>query len=297
MQCVRDLYLAVQPFFGFPMKKELQEIIELMSELYGKDIAGYSEAFIAKTVEKRLREISVGTIADYLHQLSGDAREAHRFCSSLNITYSEFFRNRFTFGLLEHVILPRLVQQKQKCHPPEIRVWSAGCAAGQEAYSLAILLDELVLARGLNVSFRIFGTDISVAELARARAGAYDVKAIGNVSMRHIHTYFIQKDETFEVVPELRDRIDFSFYDLMDRSSICPPSSIYGDFDIVICGNLLLYYREEIHQFVLDKLRQCLSDEGFFVTGEAERAIIEQAGGFSAVAPPAPVYQLTKRRI
>lgn len=270
------------------MNQELAEFVKVIGRACGRDVSLHDDAFLAKSLEKRLAATGGGTAAAYLDRLAGDPAEAEAFCRSLHVTYSEFFRNPLAFALLEALVLPSLAQERGEMGRPEIRVWSAGCAGGQEAYSIAILLDELV------APCRIFASDIVAAELDAARQGVYGAATMQNVRLRHLHNYFDKRGDSFIILPRLRERVDFSLYDLLDPRSTCPPASIYGDFDLVFCSNVLIYYRPEVRQAILDKLRCSLAPAGYLVTGEAERAIVEQAGGFAPVAPPAAVFQRTR---
>ena len=277
------------------MNTELAEIIRVMSQAHGRDISWYDESFLAQALEKRRAVTASQTAAAYLAYLAENSAEAAELCRSLHITYSEFFRDPLAFALLEHVILPRLVAEKSG--RAEIRIWSAGCAAGQEPYSVALLLDDLARAREQPIPHRIFATDQSEAELAAARQGVYAAAAVQNVRLRHLHDYFTQQGETYTISARLRDRLDFSIHDLLDLRFASPRVSIYGDFDIVFCSNLLFYYQPDIRQFILDQVYHALSPHGYLVTGAAETAIVERASGFQAVNWPAAVLQKTKPRV
>jgi chemotaxis protein methyltransferase CheR len=277
------------------MNTELDDVVRLISQTLGKDVSLYDRSFLTKSLEKRLQKASIETSVPYLRYLSENREEAEAFFRSLNIAYSEFFRGQLVFALLEQVILPGLIEEKEKSAHPEIRIWSAGCAAGQEAYSIAMLLDELAMNRGTDIPYRIFATDASEAELVSARKGVYDSSTVLNVRLRHIDSYFTRQGEAYVVAARLQDRIDFSLYDLLDDRSSCPPVSIFGDFDLILCCNLLFYYRQDMRQFILHKVCRCLAHKGYLVTGEAERGIVEQTQGFHAVAVPAAVFQRTDR--
>jgi len=256
---------------------------------HGFDLAVYDEAFLTRSLAKRMEATGHANLADYAAFLCADAAEAVALFRSLRISYSEFFRNHLGFAVLEEVVLPRLLSGGNR--RDEIRVWCAGCGAGQEAYSVAMLLDELISVRGSTASYRIFATDISEAALALARLGIYDASSMGNVRTKHLHAYFSQNGETFTVAKSLKERIEFSLYDLLDERTSSPPVSIFGDFDLVICSNLLFYYRTEMQERILGKVLRSLSTDGCLLTGEAERGIIAQTGGFVAPMPPAPVFQ------
>jgi chemotaxis methyl-accepting protein methylase len=276
------------------MNKEMQQVIRAMNGVH-KEISYYDESFLLKSLEKRLAATSCATIADYCQYLSVHGGEAEEFYRSLNITYSEFFRNPLTFDVLEQRILPALTDEKLELGRSEIRIWSAGCAAGQESYSVAILLEELISARKIPLSFRIFATDISDESLVSARCGVYDTTAVQNVKLKHFQSCFKSHNGSYSIDGRLKQKIEFSYYDLLDERSTCPSGSIYGDFDIVFCSNLLFYYTQETQQFILNKLCHSLSSGGYLVTGEAERAIVKRTG-LSEIFPMSAVYRKTNER-
>ena len=276
------------------MNNDLQQVIRAMSGMH-KEISYYDESFLLKSLEKRLAATSCATISDYCEYLSIHDGEAEEFYRSLNITYSEFFRNPLTFDVLEQRVLPALIEEKLELGRSEIRIWSAGCAAGQESYSVAIQLDELLTARKNPLSYRIFATDISEESLASARRGVYDAVAVQNVKLKHIQSCFESHNGSYSVDGRLKQKIEFSYYDLLDEQSTSPSGSIYGDFDIIFCSNLLFYYRPEIRQLILKKVCCALSSGGYLVTGEAERAIVERTSLFE-IFPMSAVYRKTNER-
>lgn len=292
----------------------LDLIVRAVAGSHGLDISSYDEGFLRTTLSKRLAATGLTTLAAYGGHLEKSASEAGLLFRSLHIDHSEFFRNPLTFAVLEQLILPRLVREKGQCGGGEIRVWSAGCAGGQEAWSLAMLLEDLagiqssveqasrllvpqqtgnrdgLPTSGGPVPYRIFATDLSDPDAARA--GVYSAEALGNVRLHHVTRYFSEQGESFSIVPRLRERVDFSTYDLLDSSSASPAASIYGGFDLILCCNVLFYYRPEARQRILDKVRRTLSPGGYFVTGEAEMAMVSGHKEFRAVLPPAAVFRM-----
>ncbi len=262
----------------------LDEITRVFAEAHGLDISRYDEAFLWKTISKRMAATGAETLADYGGKVAGNRAEAEMFFYALRIDHSEFFRNPLTFAVIAQLVLPGLAEAKKRSGD-EIRVWSAGCASGQEAWSLAILLEELAGP----VPYRIFATDL--ADPGLARAGVYGAEAVGNVRARHLREHFSRQGESFSVVPRLRARVDFSAYDLLDRSSASPAASIYGGFDLILCCNLLFYYCQEARHHILDKICHALSPGGYFVTGEVERAMVQGHKGLRAVMSPAAVFE------
>jgi len=268
----------------------MNEITAALRLRRGLDLSRYDESFLAQSIEKR-RKATIGeTPRDYLQRLITDDSEVEAFTHALHINYSEFFRNPLAFSVLEQLILPKLIMERTLSHQREIRIWSAGCAAGQEVWSVAILLDELLRLWETPLTYRILATDLSEADLQVARAGVYSPAALGNVRLRHLNGYFTRHGESYSLVDRLKARVDFSVYDLLDAGTTCPPISIYGAFDLVLCNNVLLYYSQETQRFLLEKFRHCLATGGYLMTGETERQIVENTGGFHAVAPPASVF-------
>lgn len=266
-------------------------LIAVMGEAHGLDVSPYADAFLASSLEKRRKATSHRTDAAYLAHLPEDRAEAEILFGTLRIAFSEFFRDPLAVALLERTILPALAKARARSGRGEIRVWSAGCATGQEAWSVAILLDDLATTLGRPVPHRIFATDRSTAELETAERATYSTEALANVRLRQLGSAFSRRGDAYTILPQLRERVDFSLYDLLDPGTSCPPASIYGDFDLILCCNVLLYYRSEAQRLVLDKARRSLAPGGYLITGETEQQIVERAGGFRAVAPATAVFR------
>lgn len=275
----------------------LDTIIHVLNSVHGLDISPFDETFVWKAVEKRCLELGLETDEVYGKYLAGCRAEAEVLFGSLHIGYTQFFRNPFAFDLLGQVLLPRQVSDRAKAGHSEFRVWSACCAAGQEAWSIAILLDEVTGAESCPLGYRIFATDLSEPDLTLARAGVYSADAVDNLRLRQLRRYFVRHDDSYAICQRLRDRVSFATYDLLDTSSGCPSGSIYGDFDLVFCCNLLFYYRPDIRRRILDKLCRALSPGGYFVTGEAEREIVLKCGSFDEVGFMTGVFQKGRNHI
>ena len=271
-------------------KAMLIEIVDLTSKTHGLDLSPFDETFFAKSLDKRLAATQAATQAAYAERLTHDYSEAVALLHSLKIVYSEFFRNQLAFALLEQQILPSLIEERQKSGSGEIRVWSAGCASGQEAWSVAILLAELTGGRESPVSYRIIATDLSESDLDLASCGVYSADAIGNVRSRHLREYFSRKGDSFTIAPRLRERVDFLPYDLLDENTTCPPESIFGNFDLVLCSNVLFYYRPEMQRLILSKVWRCLASGGHLLTDQSEQRIVTKACGFLCPTPPAALF-------
>jgi len=266
----------------------LAQIITVMQDAHGRDLSLFDETFLTKSLLRLLEATTLANWPAYADGLMQDYAEAEALYQSLHIDYSEFFRDPLVFALLEQVILPRLAQQSGQAG---LRVWSAGCAAGQEAWSIAILLEEQNAEREQPVPFRIFATDSVEAVLAEAREGIYDAAPMQQLRLKHLGKYFTVTGDRYRISPALKSRVDFSVFDLLAEGTTSPVAAIYGDFDLVFCCNLLFYYRPAVRQRILDRIVRALRPGGYCVTGAAEREIVARQPGLKAVAPPAAVFQ------
>ena len=258
------------------MRKKINELIEYLFLSHGIDLSGFDNAFIEKTVERRLDGHHGFTINDYVSFLKANEEEVIHLVDSMHISYSEFFRNPLTFSCLEMLVLPLLWTKKKYEKSSELRIWSAACASGQEAYSIAMLLDELKQKSDHKFSYRIFATDNNPAELAKAEKGIFGAATINNVIMRRLDAYFERSNDSFSVVASLKKQIDFSYFDLLTDHRACPTPSIFGNFDLVFCSNLLFYYKPAAQVQMLDKIANTMAPGAYLVTGETERDLLKK---------------------
>lgn len=256
------------------MNKGINDIIALLLETRGANISIYDEDFLIKSLNKRLIATGNDSYINYFDYLKEHKDESGKLLDSMLIGFSEFFRNPLTFAVLEQNILPSVIEKKMARKENDIRIWSAACAAGQEAYSLAIVLEELMENLNKNLTCRIFATDINEAELSDAQKGIYQMSSINKVSYKRIQKYFTPKDDHYIIDPKLRKYINFSAFNLLSQHGESPPESIYGDFDVIFCSNVLFYYKPEVQIRILERLSNNLIPGGYLITGEVERKIV-----------------------
>jgi chemotaxis protein methyltransferase CheR len=273
------------------MNQELNKIISVMQVKYGNDISIFDTSFLIKSVEKRIGVTRTSTITKYIDYLGTQSNEADLFFHSLFIPFSEFFRNPLTFALLEQVIIPELIQKKIKARHKEIRIWSAACAGGQEAYSIAMILEELLARTDEKLNYRIFATDLHEIHLTEARKGCYTETSLNQVSLRRINKWFTKKGNSFSIQPVLKEHVDFSVFDLLNQQMLSPPASIFGDFDLIFCANLLFYYTIGTREIIVRKINNCLAKGGLLITGETEREILMHHH-YQEVFPQSAIFQV-----
>lgn len=254
------------------------------------DLSVFETSFLERTIVSRMMLRSVESPDLYFEQLQEDHEELTELQRRLNNSYSEFFRNPLTFSCFEQVILPLCYEKKRANAEKEIRIWSAACASGQEAYSIAIVFDEQNKSRKEKLNCRIFATDFDEEELIAAREGIYPVSSLSKVMFQRMQTYFMPDGEYYQISRQLKDYVNFSNFDLLSDRGFCPAASIYGNFDVIFCCNLLFYYTPLIRNRILDKVRQCLASDGFLVSGETEREILKE-NGFREVIANSAIFQ------
>ncbi len=276
------------------MKINFPILIQQLEQQYGLDISIYDQTFLYKSIEKRIQAAQCDTFEDYLNLLEQDGGEVKHIYESLQVHFSEFFRDPMTFALLERMILPELIQKKNTSQQKEIRIWSAGCAAGQEAYSIAILFAEMIANTNQDLNYRIFGTDRDEKILETARKGSYSPSTLKNISLYRAQTWFTHQGEQYIVKSSLKEHIIFSNFDLLGDERSSPSASIFGDFDLVFCCNLLIYYQPQYREIILKKFARSLARNAYLVTGEAERAIAS-AYGFNEVFPYSAIFRARPR--
>jgi chemotaxis methyl-accepting protein methylase len=271
--------------------KGLKPILDYLLEERGFDFSGYRPAMLARRIGQRLTATSSKDFGDYLGCLQRNAPELDQLLDVLTINVSRFFRDTLTFELIADRILPAIIQEKTRMGDQALRVWSAGCALGEEPYSLAILIHELLRQEGLALNLHLFATDIDARALKEAERAIYPRTSVENIKHRLLTKYFTPEGASFRLLPEIRERVHFSLYDLLDKKHSVPPESIFGNFDLLLCRNLLIYFNIEYQEIIFERLYHSLAHHGYLVLGEAEAPILKYHQHFNRVFDFSPIYR------
>ena len=248
------------------MDDAVAEILAYLSRHIGEDFQSYSKTMAKKRVAERAGQLSLGMSA-YLRLLRAEPAEPATLARMLRIRFSSFFRDPLQFELLASVVVPG---QLRACRKELFRVWSAACACGEEAYSLAMILDEalpLVEAKPLVQSF---ATDIAEDALEAARRGRYLPDSLQGASLGRLGKYFVLCSPGYRVTDKIRGMVTFSRHDLLDPRTYVPPESLFGGFDLILCRNFLMYLDADAYRRVFDKLFRALNPGGVLLLGNAE---------------------------
>jgi two-component system CheB/CheR fusion protein len=240
---------------------DFEELLEYLKSNRGFDVTGYKRASLIRRVSTRMRAVQVDSFADYLDLLQVDPQEFTALFDTLLINVTGFFRDPPAWEALASEAIPQLLEQKPA--PEPIRVWSAGCASGEEAYTLAMLLAEAMGEEQMRERVKIYGTDVDEGALAIARHGTYSSKALGGVPEELRRHYFEQTGAGNVLRKDLRRTVIFGRHDVIHAAPI-------SHIDLLACRNTIMYLNSETQARVLARLHFALEDHGVLFLGKAE---------------------------
>ncbi|HEY8079211.1 MAG TPA: CheR family methyltransferase [Labilithrix sp.] len=241
----------------------LDRVLEIVRVRTGHDFASYKPGTIERRVERRLRANRLDDVAAYVRLLERDPDEAQKLFDDLLIGVTRFFRGPEVFEALAATALPALLAVRRGDRP--LRVWVPGCATGEEAYSLAMLLTECWEARGEREPLRlqIYGTDLDKEAITKARAGFYPASIAADVSPARLARFFIAEEGGYRVKKHLRQSLVFAVQNVVSD----PP---FTKIDLLSCRNVLIYLKPELQQKLLPLFFLALVPGGILVLGASE---------------------------
>jgi len=238
----------------------LQKIFILLRREVGHDFSHYKKNTVRRRIERRMAVNQIRELDAYVRYLQENAEEVRHLFREILISVTSFFRDPEAFQALEEQVIPRLVRE---AGDDDIRVWVPGCATGEEAYSIAILLREEMERSSKNPEVRIFATDIDIEAIAIARTGVYPNGIAADVSPARLDRFFSREDHAFRVDKIVRDLIIFAEQNVFGD----PP---FSDIDLISCRNLLIYVDTELQEKVLSLFHYALRPDGFLFLGTSE---------------------------
>jgi chemotaxis protein methyltransferase CheR len=273
----------------------LEEIDEMLNRLHSilghhsVDISILTPDFVVSCLSERF--LLTGTNANtYFTYCIEHPEEQNELLQSLTNSYSCFFRNPLSFALLEQLILPLFFDSKGNQEKREIRIWSAGCAAGQEAYSVAILIYTLLKDELQHTKVRIFATDISHLALDKAHAAIFDSHSVQKIRKEFLDEYFHKSGNSYKLNSEISRMVDFSYFNLLDPDAYSPSVSIFGGFDLIFCSNVLIYYKPEIQEQILNKIHKSMNKGALLICDDSEKQIVAKSSGFTPFFPLSAIF-------
>ena len=224
-------------------------------------------AFVSSRIVKRLTAKSIGSFYRYYRYLKqrGNEQEEEllQLLDALTINETSFFRNQPQFEVLEQVALPELIRDKAQSGESSLRIWSAGCSTGEEPYSIAISVLELLGGRAPSWDVRIYASDLSLSALERAATGIYSESKVQDIGRPRQRRFFESCPEGYRIKEEVKRLVIYDFHNLKHENGL-------GDLDIVFCRNVLIYFDPDEQQRVVGKLIRALRPGGYLFLGHSE---------------------------
>jgi len=260
----------------------LRRILAHIRVRTGHDFSKYKRSTVVRRIARRMQVNRTDVLNDYYEIIRDNPDEVRALLSDLLISVTNFFRDREAFEAFAK-LLPDIFKSKGPDQP--IRVWVAGCATGEEAYSVGMLLLEEAMLHVVRPHIQVFGTDLDVSALAAAREGRYQVAIEADVGEQRLRRFFSREGGYYRVRQELRDIILFALHDLLKD----PP---FSHIDLVSCRNVLIYLDRELQEQVCSTFHYALNPGGYLFLGAAETAE-NPAGLFRTINRHARTYQST----
>lgn len=251
--------------FSFPLSDindaALSKIHGLIKNSTPLDFSEYKQPTIIRRITRRMLARDVENIGDYIEILKSSPEEIEILSNDFLISVTTFFRNREAFEVISKKVIPDLVEQKLLVDI--LKVWVIGCATGEEAYSLAILIKEYLIEVKKDMEVKIFASDIDQEALNKASKGCYPESISKDVSERRLNLFFTKEGHEYKVKDAIRKMVIFAKQDIIHQ----PP---YGKIDLISCRNLMIYFNPTLQKKIFATINYCLNAEGYLFLGPSE---------------------------
>ena len=251
------------------------------------DFTGYKRSSLMRRVRRQMSVVAIASYSDYIDYLKQHPEETKNLLKSIPVNYTAFFRDPYVWNYIASQIIPRIISHKSPNQG--IKVWSAGCASGEEVYTLAMLFLEALGVEQFSQRVRIYGTDIHQKSIDHARQGIYSVNHIKGVPTVLLARYFEQFNQNYIFNKYLRTPIIFTRHNVLQD----PP---FSKVDLLVCRNTFIYFNAEGQNRALANFHFGLKDSGFLVLGNVERIIPSiKSNLFTLVDPKCSIYNPRSR--
>jgi two-component system CheB/CheR fusion protein len=238
-----------------------KQILTVLRVRRGVDFTYYKQSTLKRRIIRRMALNKIGKPADYLNFLRENKSEQDALYNDMLISVTNFFRDTQSFEVLCETIFPELVERKTINEP--LRIWIAGCATGEEAYSMAICLQEQLGDKASAMKLQIFATDISEIAINKARTGIYNQNELAGISSSRLQQFFVKLDGSYQVTKTIRDMCVFAHHNLLKD----PPIS---KIDLVSCRNVMIYLEPVLQKRALTTFHYSLNEGGYLMLGKSE---------------------------
>ena len=252
---------------------EIETLLSYIKRNRGFDFTGYKRSTLNRRVNKRMQSLAIDSYSDYLDYLEVHPEEFVQLFNTILINVTSFFRDRSVWDYLSTEIIHRLIAGKEPLEP--IRIWSAGCASGQEAYTLAILLAEALGVEQFRERVKIYATDMDEEALHQARQAIYSAKEVADIPPELLAQYFEHSNSHYTFRKDLRRSVIFGRHNLVGDAPI-------SRINLLVCRNTLMYFNAETQANILDRFHFAMTEGGFLLLGKAEM-LLSHSNSFAPV--------------
>ena len=239
----------------------LARICQMLRKAVGHDFAHYKEQTLVRRIQRRMQVLQIDGVPAYIEHLRAEPGELQLLFQELLIGVTRFFRDPEAFEALERAVIPKIVARKQA--DDTIRVWVPGCATGEEAYSIAMLINEATIKRQIVPNVQIFGTDIDDQAIQAARAGRYRLEQVVGVAPNRLKRWFTVMGDDYCPIREIREMCIFATHSVIKD----PP---FSRLDLISCRNLLIYLDSELQDGLMRVFHYALQPGGYLFVGNSE---------------------------
>lgn len=247
----------------FSDEESLSRIYLALKKQNGIDFTHYKRSTIVRRIERRLMVTHTGSLAEYAQILDESPDEVAVLAKEILIGVTSFFRDAAFFEVLKNQVITNIVRGGSDRDP--IRVWSAGCSTGEEAYSLAILFKEVLDELKVHRDVKIFATDIDVKAIEKAGKGIFSESIIEDVSTDRLARFFVKRDDTYHISKDIRQMVIFAPHNMLSD----PP---FGKLDLICCRNVMIYFQPVLQRSLFAIFHTALKNGGYLFLGKSETA-------------------------
>ena len=259
-------------------------ILKILKRLRGFHLDIYKDKCIKRRIAIRIRKTGCASAREYGELLMGDATEPDLLLKVLTIHVSQFFRNPSAFEKLKKEIFPCLFARCENEGRDSLKLWSVGCAGGEEPYSLALILKEAFASHIQRTKVSILATDVDQEVLETAQAGVYREDRLAEIPAETRERWFTPEGDNFRLAQEIRDMVTFRRSDLFNIDSM-------PDSDLILCRNVLIYLERDHQEKILKRFADALHEGGVLVLGKAETLVGESRRRFQTICPIERIYR------
>ena len=243
---------------------DFENLLQYLITNRGFDFTGYKRSTLMRRVTKQMESLNIETFTNYQDYLEVHPDEFKALFNTILINVTAFFRDPLAWEYLAKNIIPNIIKNKQKNE--QVRIWSAGCASGEEAYTLAIILAEILGIEDFRHRVKIYATDIDEEALNQARQASYSVKNVHAVPLELRDKYFDLVNKNYVFHQDLRRAVIFGRHDLLQDAPI-------SRLDLLVCRNTLMYFNSETQGRIINRFHFALNDHGYLFLGKAEMLV------------------------